>query len=202
MSNKLIYYVTKEHEGMKIRDYLKEIKGLSRRFIKSSGRNGKITISGNEIKLNYVVNDGDKIEINVEKEESQNIDPEKMDLDIVYEDKDLIVVNKMPGIVVHPTKSHPTGTLSNGLIYHFRKNGEKCIVRLVNRLDMDTSGLVIVAKNQFTHMSLSYAMKNKEIEKSYLAVVHGKLKERRISYEYKANNEKRCCCINKYRLLS
>ncbi|KYH34500.1 ribosomal large subunit pseudouridine synthase D [Clostridium tepidiprofundi DSM 19306] len=173
MNNKLTYYVTNEYDGIKIRDYLKDIKGLSGRFIKGAGRGGRIKVNGKEAKLNYILNYGDKIEINVEKEESQNIEPEKMDLDIIYEDKDLIVVNKIPGIVVHPTKSHPTGTLANGLIYHFRANGEKCIVRLVNRLDMDTSGLVIVAKNQFAHMSLSYAMKNKEIEKSYLAVVHG-----------------------------
>jgi len=173
MNNKLTYYVTNEYNGIKIRDYLKDIKGLSGRFIKGAGRGGRIKINGKEVKLNYILNDGDKIEINVEKEESQNIEPEKMDLDIIYEDKDLIVVNKIPGIVVHPTKSHPSETLANGLIYHFRKNGEKCIVRLVNRLDMDTSGLVIIAKNQFAHMSLSYAMKNKEIEKSYLAIVHG-----------------------------
>lgn len=100
-----------------------------------------------------------------------------MDIEVVYEDRDIIVVNKKPGIVVHPTRSYPSGTLANGLIYYFQKSGENCIVRLVSRLDMDTSGLIIVAKNQFAHMCLSRDMKSEDFEKSYIAVIHGKMKE-------------------------
>jgi len=81
-------------------------------------------------------------------------------------------------MVVHPTKSHPTGTLSNGILNYFIKNKENCIVRLVSRLDMDTSGLIMVAKNQFAHMNLAKAMEENKIVKSYLAVVHGKLKSK------------------------
>ena len=94
--------------------------------------------------------------------EHQNIEPEKMDLDVVYEDIDLIVINKSPGIVVHPTKGYPFGTLANGVSYYFKERHEKCIVRLVSRLDMDTSGLIIIAKNQFAHMALARDMQSKE----------------------------------------
>lgn len=118
----------------------------------------------------------DKIEIEVTKSESQNVEPEKMDIDVAYEDMDVIVVNKLPGMVVHPTKSYQSGTLSNGLIYYFREKGENCIVRLVNRLDMDTSGLVLIAKNQFSHMALARDMNKESFKKEYIAVIHGHLK--------------------------
>ena len=112
------------------------------------------------------------------KEESQNIEPEKMDIDVVYEDNDLIVVNKRPGMVVHPTKNYQSGTLANGLIYYFKEKGENCIVRLVSRLDMDTSGLIIIAKNQFSHMALARDMRKDTFEKSYLAIIHGNMSEK------------------------
>ena len=100
-----------------------------------------------------------------------------MDLDIVYEDKDIIVINKRPNTVVHPTKTHQSGTLANGLLYYFKSTGQDCIVRLVSRLDMDTSGLIIIGKNQYAHMELSKDMQNNDIEKRYLALVHGHLEE-------------------------
>ncbi len=84
----------------------------------------------------------------MQEDEHQNIEPEDMNIEIVYEDNDIIVINKRPGIVVHPTKGHPTGTLSNGILYHLRK-WRKSIVRLVSRLDRDTSGLIIIAKISF-----------------------------------------------------
>ncbi len=114
----------------------------------------------------------------MQEDEHQNIEPEDMNIEIVYEDNDIIVINKRPGIVVHPTKGHPTGTLSNGILYHFKKNGEKSIVRLVSRLDRDTSGLIIIAKNQFSHMRLASDMSKDSFRKIYIAVVHGSMKEK------------------------
>jgi 23S rRNA pseudouridine1911/1915/1917 synthase len=113
------------------------------------------------------------IAIDINKVETQNIIPEKMDIDVVFEDGDIIVVNKPASTVVHPTKSYQNGTLANGLSYYFKENGENCIVRLVNRLDMDTSGLVLIAKNQFSHMALSRSMERKKFEKHYIAIIHG-----------------------------
>ncbi|ERI90264.1 pseudouridine synthase, RluA family [Clostridiales bacterium oral taxon 876 str. F0540] len=174
--SKLKYEVKNEEAGIKLREYLKKNAQLSTRLIKGAAMQGRIEVNNKVQKLNYVLKENDIIGFEVNKEESQNIEPEKMDLEIVYEDSDLIVANKSPGIVVHPTKSYPYGTLANGLIYYFREKGEDCIVRLVSRLDMDTSGLIIIAKNQFSHMALARDMQKEEFEKSYLALVHGNIK--------------------------
>ncbi|MBI6871688.1 RluA family pseudouridine synthase [Clostridium aciditolerans] len=176
--NKLIFRVAAEDEGLKLREYLKSKQKLSSRLIKGAAIEGRITVNEKITKLNYVVKHNDEIGFNVAKEEGQNIDPEKMDIEVVYEDIDIIVVNKRPGIVVHPTKSYPNGTLANGLLYYFKEKGENCIVRLVSRLDMDTSGLIMIAKNQFSHMALARDMSNENFEKSYLAIVHGNMKEK------------------------
>lgn len=176
--DKLIFYVQEGEEGLKLRTYLRKNKRLSGRLIKGAAMDGRIEVNDRRVKLNYILKLNDKISLNPFKSESQNINPEKMDLDIVYEDEDLIVVNKKPGMVVHPTKSYQSGTLANGLLYHFKENGENCIVHLVSRLDMDTSGLVIVGKNQFAHMALARDMKSSSFEKSYIAIVHNNMKEK------------------------
>ncbi|MFL0247443.1 RluA family pseudouridine synthase [Candidatus Clostridium stratigraminis] len=178
MNNDLIYKITDSDKDMKLREYLRKTAKLSGRLIKGAAIDGRIRVNDLVTKLNYVLKIGDVISFQVEKNESQNIEPEKIDLDIRYEDEDLIVVNKMPGIVVHPTRSYPGGTLANGLLYYFKEKGENCIVRLVSRLDMDTSGLIIIAKNQFSHMSLARDMQSENFKKSYLAVVHGNLKDK------------------------
>lgn len=198
LDNKLTYVVVENIKDLKLRDYLKYTENLSSRFIKSSGISGKISVNGKVIKLNHRINSEDKIEIDMKKDEHQNIEPEKMDLDVVYDDIDLIVVNKSPGIVVHPTRGVPFGTLSNGVAYYFKERNENCIVRLVSRLDRDTTGLIIIAKNQFSHMALArdmqsgdagviamqgksaqgIPMQDKIFEKSYMAVVHGNMENK------------------------
>lgn len=175
MNNKLTYIVGMEDSDTKIRDFLKQKINLSTRFIKASAIGKRLEVNNKKVKLNYVLKTGDKIEIDVNKDESQNIEPEKMDLTVVYEDEDVIVINKPAGIVVHPTKSYPNNTLANGILYYFKEKGENCIVRLVSRLDMDTSGLILVAKNQFSHMSLARDMHLDSFKKGYMAIVHGNL---------------------------
>lgn len=179
MDNKLIFEVKESEVDMKLGEYLRKVASFSGRLIKGAAIQGRIKINGNVVKLNYVLKYKDSIEFDLVKEESQNIEPEKMDIDVVFEDSDIIVVNKKPGMVVHPTKSYPDGTLANGLLYYFKDKGENCIVRLVNRLDMDTSGLIIIAKNQFSHMALARDMQREDFQKSYFAVVHGNLKEKK-----------------------
>lgn len=88
-----------------------------------------------------------------------------MDIEIVYEDSDILVLNKKPFMVVHPTRSHPNGTLANGILYYFKESNQDCIVRLVSRLDMNTSGLIIIGKNQYAHMVLSNEMKTDKFQK-------------------------------------
>jgi len=165
--------VTKEYDGRKIREYLKEELGLSSRLIRSASVDKRIFVNNKAVKMNYIVKDKDNILINLMKDETQNIDPENIPIDIVYEDEDIIVVNKGPNMVVHPTKRHQSGTLANALMYYFKESNQKCIVRLVSRLDMDTSGVIIIAKNQYAHMELSKEMTLNNVEKRYLAVVHG-----------------------------
>ena len=169
--------VDKVFEGRKIREYLKEEMGLSSRLIRGAAIDKRILVNNAPVKMNYVLKENDQIVINLNKKESQNIEPEKIDIDIVYEDSEIIVVNKGPNMVVHPTKRYQSGTLANALLYYFKETNQDCIVRLVSRLDMDTSGLIIIAKNQYAHMELSKNMQDNEIEKRYLTLVHGHMEE-------------------------
>ncbi|MDU2851868.1 MAG: RluA family pseudouridine synthase [Clostridium sp.] len=170
--------VSKEYEGATIREFLKEDLGLSSRLIRRSAIEKRILVNKKEVRMRYIVHTGDLVQINLQSDESQNITPEKMDLDIVYEDEDILVINKKPYMVVHPTKTYQSGTLANGVLFYFKETNQNCIVRLVSRLDMNTSGLIIIAKNQFAHMALSKEMEENNLEKRYLAIVHGNLKEK------------------------
>ncbi|WP_238861383.1 MULTISPECIES: RluA family pseudouridine synthase [unclassified Clostridium] len=165
-------------KGTKIREYLKVELGLSTRLIRSASLGKRIFVNDEVVKMNRVLNEGEIIKIDLAKDESQDIAPEKMDIDIVYEDEDILVVNKKPFMVVHPTKSYQSGTLANGVINYFMESSQNCIVRLVSRLDMNTSGLIIIAKNQFSHGMLSKEMSENKVEKKYLALVHGIIKEK------------------------
>ena len=169
--------VEKSFEGRKIREYLKEEMGLSSRFIRGAAMDKRIIVNNATVRMNYVLKENDNISISLNKKESQNIEPEKIDIDIVYEDSEIIVVNKRPNMVVHPTKRYQSGTLANALLYYFKETNQDCIVRLVSRLDMDTSGLIIIAKNQYAHMELSNNMQQNEIDKRYLALVHGHMED-------------------------
>ncbi|WP_370831712.1 RluA family pseudouridine synthase [Clostridium sp.] len=169
--------VEKSFEGRKIREYLKEEMGLSSRFIRGAAMDKRIIVNNAPVRMNYVLKENDNISISLNKKESQNIEPEEIDIDIVYEDSEIIVVNKRPNMVVHPTKRYQSGTLANALLYYFKETNQDCIVRLVSRLDMDTSGLIIIAKNQYAHMELSNNMQQNEIDKRYLALVHGHMED-------------------------
>lgn len=178
MDNSIDFIVEKESEGKKLREFLRGNAQLSTRLIRGAAGEQRIKINGKPVKLNHVLKFGDKVTVVIDKVESQDILAEPMKLDVVYEDTDILVVNKPPFIVVHPTRSHPTGTLANGILNYFIENGDNCIVRLVSRLDMNTSGLIIIAKNQFSHMSLAKEMSKDEFEKGYLAIVHGNMEEK------------------------
>lgn len=176
MDSKLYFSIDSREAGRKLRDYLKNSEKLSTRLIRSAAFEGRIKVNGKIAKLNYVLKANDELEVTLNRSEEQNIQPEKMDLEIVFEDEDIIVVNKPPFMVVHPTRSHPLGTLANGVLYHFKANGENCIVRLVSRLDRDTSGLIVIAKNQYSHMFLAKEMEKNAFKKGYTAVVWGNVK--------------------------
>lgn len=158
---------------IKLKDFLKEELKLSSRIIKKLAIERQIFINKKSVKLDYKIRKNDSYMINLDRDESQNIEPVKMELDIIYEDESILIVNKPPFMVVHPTKSHQDDTLTNGILYYFKQKGEKSIVRLVSRLDMNTSGLVIIAKNQYTHSYFSRIMSEDLIKKEYIGICTG-----------------------------
>lgn len=178
MENKLVYKINEKHVKVKLKEYLRKEAELSGRFIKSAAMEGRLCVNGKKARLNFVLSLGDVISLKIEKEETQDIEPEKMDIEVIYEDEYVIVVNKKAGIVVHPAKCYQSGTLANGLLYYFKEKGENCIVRLVSRLDMDTTGLILIAKSQFSHMALSRDMSKESFKKGYYAIIHGNLEKK------------------------
>ncbi|MEK4629627.1 RluA family pseudouridine synthase [Solibacillus sp. FSL R7-0682] len=137
----------------------------------------RITVNGAGVKAKYKVKQGDVIEINVPDEvEELEIIPEDLNLEIVYEDADVLVVNKPRGMVVHPAPGHTTGTLVNGLMFHCKDlSGINGVARpgIVHRIDKDTSGLLMVAKNDVAHESLVNQLVEKSVTRKYTALVHG-----------------------------
>ena len=163
---------------IRIDKYLSNNTELSRTLISKMIDNGYILVNGKKTKNNYKVKENDIISIDDSFKEEINIEPEEMDLDIVYEDNDIMIINKPSGIVVHPGNGNYKGTLVNGLMYYTNNlsdvNGE---IRpgIVHRIDKDTSGLIIVAKNNKTHEILGYYFKNKSITRTYIALVKGEI---------------------------
>ena len=163
---------------IRIDKYLSNNTELSRTLISKMIDNGYILVNGKKTKNNYKVKENDIISIDDSFKEEINIEPEEMDLDIVYEDNDIMIINKPSGIVVHPGNGNYKGTLVNGLMYYTNKlsdvNGE---IRpgIVHRIDKDTSGLIIVAKNNKTHEILGDYFKNKSITRTYIALVKGEI---------------------------
>jgi 23S rRNA pseudouridine1911/1915/1917 synthase len=176
MDNKLVCEITKEQDGRKLINFLKSgTLKFSTRLCRKLVRGGYVLINGERAKYQDVIKEGDKIEITLNRGETQDIEPQDIPIDVAYEDLDLLVVNKPPFMVVHPTKSHQENTLANGIINYFRETNQNCIVRLVNRLDRDTSGLVIVAKSQYAHQAMARKLDDNQIEKYYIAVVEGRM---------------------------
>lgn len=158
-------------KAMKNKEFLKKI-NLSSRYIRRSVREKNIFVNGKLILQNIDLKPGDIVSIKIEEEELNAIAEEK-ELDIVYEDNDLLIVNKEPGIIAHAVNVEQRGTLSNYLAGYFLKNNIKRKIRLVNRLDRDTSGLIIVAKNSNAHSQLAKQMEEGKIIKKYMAIVEG-----------------------------
>ena len=151
----LIIKVTAEDDGKMVRKVLEQRLGVSRKLLsRVKVTEQGITVNGERVYTNDRLKEGDRLEVRMEQEQSNDILAQPLPLDIVYEDRDLLIVNKPPGIVVHPTHGHYTGTIANAAVYHWRELGEKVRFRPVHRLDEDTSGLVAIAKNPYIHQQL------------------------------------------------
>lgn len=175
------YELTAEASGQRLDKHLaEEMADLSRSRIKELVQAGEVLVNGKKSKVSYKVQKGDLIQVTVLPLEPLKLEAENIPLDIVYEDEDVIVVNKPQGMVVHPAAGHPSHTLVNALLYHTRDladSPEGFRPGIVHRIDKDTSGLLMVAKNAAARESLEKQLAAKSNKRQYLAIVHGNFAE-------------------------
>ncbi|WFA09430.1 RluA family pseudouridine synthase [Tissierella sp. Yu-01] len=174
-NNENIINFTYEDNDLNLEEFLNTM-DLSGRLFRKLYKNKKILVNGKYQRKGLSLNKGDVVSL-IMDDETEEIAPEKIEIDIIYEDDDLLLINKGPNIVVHPTKSHQNNTLANGVAYYFKENNIKKKIRFVNRLDMDTTGIVIIAKNSFAHQQMALQFENNDVEKKYLAIVQGVIKD-------------------------
>lgn len=179
MNEENIIEMTAEENGRI--DKLINIENMSRSAVQNLIESGNITVNGKTVAKNYKLSVGDSIKIILPEPVDADILPENIPLDIRYEDNDLLVVNKPKGMVVHPAPGHYSGTLVNALLYYCKDSlsGINGVIRpgIVHRIDMDTSGLLIVAKNDVAHQGLAEQIKEHSFDRQYRAVVYGHYKE-------------------------
>lgn len=154
---------------------------MSRETIQRMIKTGKILVNGKQEKASFKTTVGDLITLEEEIPEEIELKPQEMPLDIIYEDEDMLVINKEKGIVVHPGNGNPDGTLANAVMAKCKGSlsgiGGKIRPGIVHRIDKDTSGLIIVAKNDTAHLNLSKQIQDRKVKKTYIALVRGVIKE-------------------------
>lgn len=171
-----------ENQQMRLDKYLAEqFPEQTRSYLQKLIKDGEVLVNGKNVKTGYQLSKGDEVSVNIPEPKELDVEPQKMDLDIVYEDDDVILINKPKGMVVHPAPGHTTDTLVNGLLYHCKDNlsGINGVARpgIVHRIDRDTTGILIVCKNDMSHNSIAAQLKEHSINRRYRALVHGTLKE-------------------------
>lgn len=174
--------VQNNEKGVRLDSYItKKLNDLSRANIQRLIEDGNILVNSAKQKISYKVNSGDKIEITIPEPKKIDLKPQDIKVEIVYEDNDIIVVNKPKGLVVHPAAGNPDGTLVNAIMNICKDSlsgiGGEVRPGIVHRLDKDTTGLLIVAKNDKAHINLSEQIKNREVKKIYIALVRGNIPE-------------------------
>jgi len=177
-----IFKITAEENGVRLDTFIAQaLPDISRSAAQKLMDNGLVTLNGKTVKKNHKTTAGEVFEIELPEPEETDLVPQDIPLDIVYEDDDVILINKPRGMVVHPAPGHPDGTLVNALMYHCGDSlsGIGGVKRpgIVHRIDMDTSGLLIVAKNDAAHAHLSDQLSDRSLSRVYEAVVYGRLKE-------------------------
>ncbi len=172
------FIVDEQSSEMRLDLYLAQQEpGYTRSYWQKMCRQGNVTINGQaQTKPAFKLKPGQMIQVHIPAPQAMVADPENIPLEIIYEDQDLLVVNKPKGMVVHPAAGHRTGTLVNALLFHCQQLpavGEKLRPGIVHRLDKDTTGLLVVAKDELSFGSLARQLKDREMKREYLAVVHG-----------------------------
>ncbi|MFC9775693.1 RluA family pseudouridine synthase [Paenibacillus chitinolyticus] len=176
----LTYVVPPDEEGFYLKTILQNRMGLSRKLLSRLKLTEQgITVNGKREYISIKVNGGDVIEIRMQEEESEDILPQDLPLEILYEDEHLLIVNKESGMIVHPTHGHYLNTVANAAVHHWKERGENVRFRPVHRLDQETSGVLAIAKNPYVHQQISEQMIAHSITKEYLAIVHGTVAEDR-----------------------
>ena len=175
------FTVAAEDGGMRIDKYLSMYcEELSRSYLQKLLKEQEVLVNEKAVKSNYKVSPGETVQLSLPEAVEPEIEAEEMSLDILYEDEDIILINKPKGMVVHPAAGHYSGTLVNGLMAHCRDSlsGINGVMRpgIVHRIDMDTTGVIIVCKNDMAHNSIAEQLKEHSITRKYYAVVHGVLK--------------------------
>lgn len=176
------FFTVENQDGERIDRYLsEELEDRSRSYIQKLIKENHVTVNQKPVKANYRLSLGDRVEIDLPEAKEPDIKPEDIPLDILYEDKDIIIVNKPKQMVVHPAPGHYSQTLVNALMYHcgFELSGINGTMRpgIVHRIDMDTTGSLVACKNDMAHQSLSKQLKEHSIRRIYVAIVHGNIKE-------------------------
>ena len=177
----LEFRITAENVGERLDSFLTEnIEGVSRAYLQKLIAQQMVLVNTRGAKANYRLKLADHILVNIPEAEPLEIQPENIALDIIYEDEDVLVVNKPQGMVVHPAHGHYSGTLVNALLYHCQDlsgiNG-KLRPGIVHRIDKDTSGLLMIAKNDMAHQSLAAQLEEHSVERAYIALVQGIISE-------------------------
>lgn len=163
-----------QDEGLTVRDVLvKHFQVSSKLLAQARLSEYGLTINEERVYISAPVEKGEVVRLRMEKEVSDQIEPESLPLSILFEDESLLVINKQPNLVVHPTHGHYTGTLANGVVHYWQQKNEQYRFRPIHRLDEDTSGIVVIAKNAYVHQQLSELMQEGNMDKRYLAIVHG-----------------------------
>ena len=167
-----------EDSGVRIDRYLSDVSDLSRSRVQALVKDGLITVNGKPVKSSYAVCAGDIIEADIPEDQPMDLQPENIPLDILYEDEDVIVINKPKGMIVHPASGIYTGTLVNALLYHCKDlSGINGVIRpgIVHRIDKDTTGCIVACKNDFAHTAIAAQLESKTCRRDYLAVVMGNI---------------------------
>ena len=177
-NEQLVFMIEKEQANQTIREFLQNYH-LSRKKIHELYMDKKVTLNGEGTNFNEQLQVGDQLSIPVFEAEEIDFHPQKMKLDIVYEDDHLLIINKPAGLMVHPDQKNGRNTLVNGVAHYYQEKGISHRVRYIHRLDTDTSGGIIFAKHYLAHSLMDYWLSEKKIRRWYLALVMGRLKTKK-----------------------
>ena len=199
------YIVEKEEKGKRLDSYIaNKSEKITRTFAEKLIKNGEILVNNKKQKVAYKINEGDIITIEKQEAKDIKLKAQNIPVDIIYEDDDIIVVNKPKGMVVHPANGNPDGTLVNAIMAICKDSlsgiGGEIRPGIVHRLDKDTSGLLIIAKNDEAHVNVSEQIKNHEVKKTYIALVRGIIKENEATIDMpigRSTSDRKKMAVNK-----